>query len=164
MTEAVKNAVTEATAPLVVPRPVLDTARRRLEDAGVQGVEATGLIVAGADRVARRVIFPRQRAGHAPGHWVEVTDQGKVDLALALAPDETYVARLHSHPGHAFHSTVDDRNPVLTFDGALSIVVPFFGLGLRAGLHACAVYVRRAGRWVRVAPGRERDEVIRVAC
>jgi hypothetical protein len=149
---------------LVVPRTVLDTARMRLEDAGVEGVEATGLVVAGPDRVARRVVFPQQRAGRAPGHWVEVTEGGKVELALALGPDETYVARLHSHPGHAFHSTVDDRNPALTFEGALSIVAPFFGLGLRAGLHACAVYVRRAGSWVGLAPGRARDEVIRVAC
>jgi hypothetical protein len=147
---------------LVVPSAVLDTARLRLEDAGVEGVEATGLLVAGPDHVVRRVVFPQQRAGRAPGHWVEVTEDGKAQLATALAPDEIYAARIHSHPGYAFHSTIDDRNPILTYEGALSIVVPFFGLGLRAGLPACAVYVRRQHQWIRLVPGPARDEVIRV--
>jgi hypothetical protein len=57
------------------------------------------------------------------------------------------VSRIHSHPGLAFHSETDDRNPALTFDGAFSIVVPYFGLGLRHGLDSCAVYRLEAGRW-----------------
>jgi hypothetical protein len=147
---------------LVIPAAVLDAARACLEGAGVQGVEATGLVVVGPDRIARRVVFPDQEAGRAPGHWVQVTEKGKVELALALGPDELYAARLHSHPGYAFHSTIDERNPALRYEGALSIVAPFFGLGLRAGLEACAVYVRRRHRWVSLPPGPDRDEVVRV--
>lgn len=159
--EAAMRVATEVTT-LMVPAAVLDAARRQLEDAGVEGVEATGLMVAGPDRVARRVVFPDQEAGRAPGHWVQVTDQGKRELALALAPDELYVARIHSHPGYAFHSRIDERNPALCYEGALSVVVPFFGLGLRAGLQSCAVYVRRRRQWVSLPPGLQRDEVIRV--
>lgn len=168
-------------AALVVPRLVLDEARLHMEAAGAAGVEATGFVVAGPDRVARHVIFPDQRAGlvdtdsapfaRAPGRnpyrsracWVEVSDRGKAELALALGPAETYAARIHSHPGGAFHSAADNRNPALCYEGALSIVVPFFGLGLRAGLNVCAVYMRRARRWHDLRPGLERDEVIRVA-
>lgn len=148
---------------LVLPTDVLHEARVRLEDAGAWGAEATGMVVAGPDRVARHIVFPHQRAGRGPACWVEVTEQGKVELALALGRDETYVARIHSHPGDAFHSTTDDDNPALCFEGALSIVVPYFGLGLRTGLDACGVFVRRERRWQGLAPGPMREEVVRVA-
>lgn len=151
------------TSTLVLPAEVVDEARRRLEDAGTWGAEATGMVVAGPDHVARHIVFPHQRAGRTPACWVEVTEQGKVELALALGRDETYVARIHSHPGDAFHSTIDDDNPALCFEGALSIVVPFFGLGLRSGLDACGVFVRRDRRWQGLGPGRTREEVVRVA-
>jgi hypothetical protein len=147
---------------LLVPSFVLEEVRLRLEEAGVVGAEATGFVVAGPDGVARHVIFPDQRAGRSPSCWVQVTDRGKVELALALGKDETYVARIHSHPGYAFHSPLDDNNPALRYEGALSIVVPYYGLGLRAGLHPCGVYVRRERRWHELRPGLRRDEVIRV--
>lgn len=146
---------------MVVPGFVLDEVRGHLEDAGAAGLEATGFVVAGPDGVARHAVFPDQLAGHLPACWVEVTERGKAELALALADDETYVARVHSHPGPAFHSATDDRNPALRHEGALSIVVPWFGLGLRAGLDRCGVFVRRAGRWLDLSPGPDRDEVIR---
>jgi hypothetical protein len=156
--------VTAAPAPpLAVPSFVLEEARLRMEESGVVGVEATGLVVAGPDRVARHVIFPDQKAGRSPCCWVQVTEHGKAELALALGPEDTYVARIHSHPGYAFHSATDDHNPALRYEGALSIVVPYFGLGLRAGLHECSVYVRRARRWTELVPGPRRDEVILAA-
>jgi hypothetical protein len=148
---------------LVIPVCVLDEARARMEEAGARGCEATGMIVAGPDGVARHAVFPDQRAGRATGHWVQVTEKGKVELAVALGPDETYVARIHSHPGLAFHSGTDDENPALRYEGALSIVVPFYGLGLRAGLRSCGVFVRRDRRWEALPPGPHREQVVHVA-
>jgi hypothetical protein len=147
---------------VIVPGSVLVDAGRQFERAGADGAEATALLVAGPDRIVRRVLFPDQRAGRYPSCWVQVTEQGKSELAAALGLDEKYVSRIHSHPGDAFHSPTDDRNPALRFDGAISIVVPFFGLGARLGLDACAVYVRRDRRWHELPPGCDRDEVIRV--
>ena len=104
---------------------------------------------------ASSLVVPRQNAHRdAYGHVnVEVPREGQMDLALALGPDDLYVARIHCHPGDAFHSAADDANPVISFEGGISIVVPFFGLGLRRGLDACAVYLlprrvldRAAGR------------------
>jgi hypothetical protein len=149
--------------PLVVPSFVLEEVRLHLEEAGVVGVEATGFVVAGPDGIARHVIFPDQRAGRSPSCWVQVTEKGKVELAVALGKDERYAARIHSHPGYPCHSALDESNPALRFEGALSIVVPYYGLGLRAGLHPCGVYVRRQKRWEELQPGPRRDEVIRVA-
>ena len=135
-----------------VPRLVLDDAREFFETAGAQGMEGTGML-AGIQRDGTchisKFFAPDQIASSVGiGCSVEVTEEGKLELAASLSLDERYASRIHSHPGEAFHSAVDDRNPALTADGSFSIVVPYFGLGLRHGLEACAVYRRKDGRWV----------------
>jgi hypothetical protein len=145
---------------LVIPASVLDEARFFLEEAGSWGHEGTGFLIGrpadNEDRVSR-FMAPDQRAGSAGG-WVEVTEQGKLELAGTLHPDERYFARIHSHPADAFHSPTDDANPGLTAEGAWSIVVPYFGLGLRRGLGACGIYRLHGRKWVRVPKERlERD-------
>ena len=137
---------------------VLDEARRFFEERGSKGVEGTALIAQCGDDVADRLVIPTQHAERARGCWVEVPLEGKLELAAALDRHERFVSRIHSHPGDPFHSPTDDRNPVLTFQGALSIVVPFFGLGLRCGLDACGVYVRLGAEWRELPPGSERDQ------
>ena len=130
---------------------VLDAAGAFLEDVGALGREGTTFLAGpiGNDVAeAHELIVPDQIAGTYPDCWVEVTQEGKLQLAASLRSDWRFVARLHSHPGEAFHSHTDDRNPGLTAEGSFSIVVPFFGLGLRRGLEACAVLVRRSGEWV----------------
>jgi hypothetical protein len=141
---------------------VLDQAREFFEDRGAHGCEGTAMIVAGLDRVGHRLVVPDQRAGAVPRCWVEVTAKGKLQLAASLGPDETYIARIHSHPAEAFHSETDDKNPALTNHGALSIVVPFFGLGLRRGLDVCAVYVLGPGGWVHLDAGPSREQALTV--
>jgi hypothetical protein len=135
---------------LVVPAHLLEEARAVFEAAGAHGAEATamlaGLVVDG-EQHATRIVVPDQHAGTRGGCWVEVTERGKRELAAALALEERYVARIHSHPGEAFHSSTDDANLGLTAEGSWSIVVPYFGLGLRRGLQACALHQRRAGCW-----------------
>jgi len=142
-----------------ISETVLDEARSFFEDCGAQGCEGTALIAAKND-LADLLVIPDQRATPHPRCSVEVTDKGKRQLATALGLDRTYVARIHSHPGLALHSDTDDRNPSLTFEGALSVVVPFFGLGLRNGLDACALYELRAGRWVLVELGPDRVRLV----
>ncbi len=147
---------------IVLAAAVLEEARAFFEECGSVGREGAAVIIAGERSVAARLLIPDQRATPAPYCSVEVTLEGKLQMAAALAPGERYVARIHSHCLEAFHSPMDDRNPALTFQGALSIVVPYFGLGLRHGLEACALYQLRGRQWVAVVPGRERDEVVRV--
>lgn len=144
-----------------ISKTVLDEARAFFEDCGAGGCEGTALIAANGE-VADLLVVPHQRATPHPRCSVEVTDKGTRQLATALGLNRTFVARIHSHPGSAFHSDTDDRNPALTFDGALSIVVPYFGLGLRNGLDACVLYQLRTGRWVLVEPGVDRDRMVDV--
>lgn len=144
-------------------KSVLDEARGFFEDRGTLGCEGTAMVMADEHDVAGRLVIPEQTAHPVPHCWVEVTRAGKSELARALGPRDRYVARIHSHPGNAFHSKTDDENPALTHEGAISIVVPYFGLGLRHGLASCEVYVRSAGMWVGVSPGPQREAVISVS-
>src|SRR4051812_33407505 len=95
---------------LVLPQGILEEARQFFEGAGVLGHEGTALLAgrihAGDQRVSR-IVIPDQAAGGGTGCWVEVTDTGKLQIAAALDMGERWLARIHSHPGRAFHSATD---------------------------------------------------------
>lgn len=148
-------------APLPINAAALEQARVFFERQGAYGFEGTGMLAGTAALGITRCVIPDQRPYRiGRGVGVEVTERGKLELAASLALDERFFARIHSHPDEAFHSHVDDRNPGLTGNGALSIVVPFFGLGLRRGLQACAVFVHRNGAWEGVAPAQLSDYAV----
>lgn len=137
---------------LAIQSDCLNQAREFFESAGSHGREGTGLLFATPQEntlLVTRFIAPDQIAG-IDSCWVEVTLKGKLEIAAALGPNELIAARIHSHPAGAFHSSVDDRNPGLTAEGAWSIVVPFYGLGLRRGINVCAIYQRKGGKWRRL--------------
>jgi hypothetical protein len=148
--------------PVLLSAATLHLAREFFEQRGEVGCEGTALLAGVPGRPIDHLVIPDQQAGPVPRCWVRVTAQGELDIAAALSRDERYVARIHSHPWTAFHSPTDDANPVLTHNGALSIVVPFFGLGLRRGLDACAVLRYHAGIWHDLPHGLTREEIIRV--
>jgi hypothetical protein len=58
-----------------------------------------------------------------------------------------YIGQAHSHPGHhVSHSPVDDAETFARFEGAISVVVPWFGrYGLR--INECGVYRHLGGRF-----------------
>lgn len=140
--------------PLHLSAAVLDETREFFENRGSCGLEGTAMIAGPTPRL----VVPDQLAHRTPlGVSVELTERGQWKLATALGPHETYLARIHSHPDEAFHSPTDDNNPAITFDGALSIVVPYFGLGLRRGLDACSVFRLEMGTWRDLPGGADRD-------
>jgi len=146
--------------PIVISNDVLAEARTFFEECGAKGCEGTAMIAMPTKTGATRLVIPEQCAGAAPHCWVEVTEAGKLALAVTLAADERFVSRIHSDPKEAFHSPADDANPAITHEGALSIVVPYFGRGLAHGLDACAVLRRTGGRWVNLPPGTGRDQYV----
>jgi hypothetical protein len=146
---------------LLIPRSILADAGAFFERRGEEGCEGTALLAGSSDGAVTRLVIPDQRATPAPRASVTITEDGELELAIALNPDERYLSRIHSHPQRAFHSPADDANPVLTHQGALSIVVPWFGLGLRRGLNACAVLVYADDAWTDLPPGSTRDARVR---
>jgi hypothetical protein len=130
---------------------------------GAHGAEGTGVVACHPGNSgwweAALFVAPDQHATVGRfGCSVTVTERGKSELAAASPPDHLYLVRVHSHPGEAFHSDTDDANPALTHDGALSVVVPYFGLGLRRGLDACAAYRLMNGEWVELPGGQGRSQ------
>jgi len=149
-----------ANGPRAIRASALETARVFFEDQGAYGFEGTAMLASTPAGAVTRCVIPDQRPYRiGRGVGVEVTDKGKLELASALALEERYLARIHSHPDEAFHSHVDDSNPGLTAEGSLSIVVPFFGLGLRRGLEPCALFIYTRGQWVEIP----REQVPRYA-
>ena len=63
-------------------------------------------------------------------------------------------AQVHSHPGRAFHSVADDKWAVVRHVGALSLVLPTFGVGVEREqfLQAVAAYeLSEENVWCRVS-------------
>ncbi len=145
---------------VLLDHTTLDNALEFFAERGSHGCEGTAMIA--SDGRSTRLVVPDQRATPVPHCTVEVTHAGKLELAAELRVREIYVARIHSHPALAFHSRTDNANPALTFNGALSIVVPYFGLGLRHGLDACAVFQRLDGAWIDLPPGPPRNALVAV--
>jgi hypothetical protein len=153
---------------LLLTVAVLEEAGTFFEACGACGCEGTALVAGTVDDDGTlhgdTLVIPDQASTAAPHASVTVTPAGDLELLTALRRDQRYLARIHSHPGLAFHSRTDDNNPALTHQGAISIVVPFFGLGLRHGLDACAVYVREKRRWRELPAGDpEREKWVRVS-
>ena len=75
---------------------------------------------------------------------------------------ERLLAQVHSHPGRAYHSPMDDRYAVVASPGALSLVVPDFAVG-PFDVGSCAIFkLGRSGAWVQVSR-REAESLIRVS-
>jgi hypothetical protein len=74
----------------------------------------------------------------------------------ALRPNRHAVlAQVHSHPGVAFHSEADDEWAIVRYEGALSIVVPYFASATtpETFLEDAAVFVLGADDvWHEVSP------------
>lgn len=146
---------------LRIRRSALEHARRFFEQQGARGLEGTAMLVGTPAAGITRCVIPDQIGRRSPlGASVEVTLKGKLELATALVRDERYLARIHSHPRKAFHSRTDDENPGLTAQGALSIVVPDFGRGLRDGLAACAIFERSGTHWVELSAAEIRERLV----
>lgn len=82
-------------------------------------------------------------------------------LSVIVGTPLVLIGQAHSHPAYKVrHSWIDDRDTFARFEGALSVVVPFFGKrGIR--LSRCGVHRFLNGRF-RVIGGAEMCEHLRV--
>jgi hypothetical protein len=150
-----------------VPARVLEDTRQLLTEPGSQGLE--GIVVwigvpADAEHaVVLGAMRPRQIAYRSEqGLSVEVPPDALMELIAALPEGTAIVVRVHTHPGDAYHSDLDDTNMLISHEGAVSIVVPRFAVE-PISLEACSVNVldHQTG-WHELSVGqiRERFEVL----
>lgn len=115
----------------LIPEKILMVSRELLAEPGEEGLEAAVLWL-GTERRGGEVEIlaahmPEQIAYRSSeGVAVTVVEEALSALIGAL-PEGIFVpARLHTHPGRAYHSSTDDANMLLSHRGAISIVVPDF--------------------------------------
>lgn len=140
-----------------VPQAVLDDTRSFLRERGLERCEGTALWVgrpgpSDGEVDITRVFVPEQVCLKTPdGVAVRLTEEAHYTLTDHLEVGERFYCRVHSHPKEAYHSETDDANAVITHQGAISVVVPFFARKpLR--LEGCAVYRLEHGRgWLPLA-------------
>ena len=114
-----------------LPHSVLDETRAVLRERGAEGLEAVVLWLGRAiDDTNAEILaaFAPEQIGYRSedGVAVEVTASGLTALISALPVGVFVLCRVHSHPGPAYHSELDDQNLIIGHPGAISIVVPFF--------------------------------------
>ena len=134
-----------------VPRAVLDGSRAFLRERGLEGCEGTALWIgrprgSAGEVDITRLFIPEQECLKTPdGVAVRLTEEAHYTLTDNLADGELFYCRIHSHPKKAHHSELDDANAVITHQGAVSVVVPYFA---RAPLRMeeCAVHQLEHGR------------------
>jgi len=142
---------------LFIPRGVLEDSRLHLADPGAQGYEAVvlwlGSVLSPTEAQVEHVYFPCQIAYRIDdGVAIEIPVEEWTDLALRLPTGLFVLAKLHTHPGAAYHSATDAANPYLNHEGAVSITVPHFAQNPLDNLYSCSVNVLRQGRWIEISP------------
>jgi proteasome lid subunit RPN8/RPN11 len=139
----------------VIPSSILHETIAFLQEVGLKGYEGfvlwTGELL-DTDRFRFcRAIVPEQRAMVTESGLL-VTVEGKALFEVnkaAHAHGEILAAQVHSHPTDAYHSSTDDAFPLVTLLGALSIVVPNFGMNALREMDLWAWYrLSKRGRWV----------------
>lgn len=111
----------------VVRARLLKQTQQLLRDAG-RGRDEAYLVwvgrIEGVSAVVLQVwsVSAEARAAHARVPIDEVLELGKRVSERHLF----ILAQVHSHPGKAFHSPIDDEHPISSQVGFLSIVVPNF--------------------------------------
>lgn len=115
-----------------------------LRSAGDKRVEGIALFAGfdeGSTFFIKEVVIPQQKS--------YILEQG---LMYAVDGDELHkinvwlyenkmklIAQIHSHPQEAYHSSADDRFPIVDTYGGISIVVPDFATG-KVTLKETAIY------------------------
>lgn len=84
----------------------------------------------------------------ATSHGYEIDDRWLTAFSKDLAMSHRSVkAQIHTHPGRAFHSETDDRWPIVSQEGFISIVIPDFATGAASLDPAWIGQLDESGRW-----------------
>jgi len=131
----------------VVAGDVLDHTLQVVQHAGREGYEAFVLWGGIRSETTGQLLIvsayqPRQKGVASADGLLVVVDGEALHRAneAFYARGEVIAAQAHSHPTGAFHSDTDDTFPLMTLQGGLSVVIPFFGHGGRDDIDEWAWY------------------------
>ena len=145
-----------------VPQSVMRRTFAFLREGGSRGLESHALwagTLSGGAFTVTRVVFPRQVCSPA-SYRVPETEVFRVNRLLNRQ-GLVAMCQIHTHPGRAFHSLIDDDGSALALPGSLSVVVPHYAAAGTDEPAAWAVYElgrrwrrlrrRRVGRLFRIS-------------
>ena len=142
---------------VTLPRTCVEATERHLRRMGQGGNE--GLVLwagtcEGSTASVLEAIVPKQQGVRtASGIYVSIDPDEFHRLNVHLyRTRQVLVAQVHSHPGRAYHSSMDDEYAVATQVGSLSLVVPAFAVR-PFSVPECAVYrLSPQRRWAELPP------------
>jgi proteasome lid subunit RPN8/RPN11 len=137
--------------PLRVSRTLVDDVLGTIVTCGGGRRECIVYVTARVDDARRADGFIHPGHSATPTSTEVVGDELDRVWDLLRKRSEQIVLQVHSHPGAAHHSGIDDRWPVLHRVGFPSLVVARFGRDRLAGAHV-AVYLG-GGDWQDLVPG-----------
>lgn len=138
------------------PQRAIDATAEALRGAGDDGYELFVLwsgVVDGSAFAVRNVHVPRQTS-YKTRHGLIVRVEGAELHRLNVWLYENHqqlAVQVHAHPTDAFHSDTDDAYPIVTEEGALSIVVPDFCRD-DVMTEGTAYFRLQRGRWRQTSP------------
>lgn len=136
-----------------VPRTAVATLHDHLRKVGCHGHEGMGLWVGvrqDGHFTVRDAVIPAQRHIRTAEGVCVVMDADELHrLNVWLFKNRlTLLAQIHSHPGRAYHSKMDDETSVATAVGCLSLVVPDFAAAPFDLGRTAAYRLDAEGRWI----------------
>lgn len=142
-----------------VPEAVIEETQRFLRSHGANGHEAYMLWTGGFSQQEAYVTTCIEPDVPTRPGGVKIPTRKMTQInRVLLERDQLLVAQVHSHPGGAFHSHVDERKAVTFHEGFVSIVVPDYASISVADLEACGVYRYHIGEgWRRLSAGQIAD-------
>ena len=154
MTEKI-NRIPQTLRRYRVPTRLLADSAQTLRQLGGAVKEAVilwqGRVVTQSEAEITKIIVPHQVTG--PLHF-NVPLEERLRIVEQVTADRQFVLiQLHTHPFEAFHSKADDVLAITKHTGALSIVIPNFGMQWDGDLRETAIYFHLgAAVWRRVRP------------
>jgi hypothetical protein len=151
----VVRAVPQTLSRYQVPASVLMATVEALRRTGGGVKEAVALwqgrVLSDAVAAITNLHVPKQITG--PLHFNVPLPERLRLLGEVSRAGEFILCQLHTHPREAFHSKVDDEMAITKHTGAVSIVVPDFGMNWTGSFSETSVHVHLgAGKWRQLFP------------
>lgn len=149
----------EGITKVCLPREIAHNTQHFLRQVGARGNEGMVLWVGVPEAAVFHItdlLIPRQHGiQRSDGVCVVVDTQEMLRINMELfQAQKRLIAQVHSHPGRAYHSEMDDEQAIANTIGSLSLVVPDFA-ARNFSITDCAIYRLRAdGEWIHLPPGR----------
>lgn len=115
-----------------IPISCLENIYDHLREAGLKGLEGVALLIGKSNgdifEVSKEIIPAQNAFNHDGGllYTVEGEELHRINMWLYKNKMQL-IAQIHSHPSVAYHSETDDKYPIVTTIGGISIVIPDFG-------------------------------------